>query len=182
MNVLASLTQTMLLGFTPPARACRGTCYTLETDFRRGRRPFCYPNPGVTLRTCLSDRRHLRCRHVRDPMTDNANFSEFRNIQHWRQLLRRTLEAIKARLSLEIRHPRPTQNTRSIGLCFLSLGKSSLEPPGTGFFRVETTPRKMPTACRGTEKRKGGDKKARQWRANVASLHKVLDTQTGWWS
>ena len=39
----------------------------------------------------------------------------------------------------------------------------------------------MPTACRGTEKRKGGDKKARQWRANVASLHKVLDTQTGWW-
>jgi hypothetical protein len=35
----------------------------------------------------------------------------------------------------------------------------------------------MPTACRGTEKRKGGDKKARQWRANVASLHKVLDTQ-----
>jgi hypothetical protein len=46
---------------------------------------------------------------------------------------------------------------------------------------VETTPRKMPTACRGTENRKGGDKKARQWRANVASLHKVLDTQTGWW-
>jgi hypothetical protein len=40
----------------------------------------------------------------------------------------------------------------------------------------------MPTACRGTEKRKGGDKKARQWRANVASLHKVLDTQTGWWA
>lgn len=39
----------------------------------------------------------------------------------------------------------------------------------------------MPTACCGTEKRKGGDKKARQWRANVASLHKVLDTQTGWW-
>jgi hypothetical protein len=92
MNVLASLTQTMLLGFTPPTRACRGTCHTLETDFRRGRRPFCYPNPGVTLRTFPLDRRHLRCRHVRDPMTDNADFYEFRNIQHWHQLLRRTLE------------------------------------------------------------------------------------------
>src|SRR5262245_38204654 len=52
---------------------------------------------------------------------------------------------------------------------------------GTGFFWAETTPRKMPTACRGTEKRKGNDKKARQWRANVASLHKVPDNQTGWW-
>jgi hypothetical protein len=82
--------QMMLHGFA--RRACRGTCHTFETDFRRGRRPFCYPNPGVTLRTFPSDRRHFRCRHVRDPMTDNADFSEFRNIQHWRQLLRRTLE------------------------------------------------------------------------------------------
>src|SRR5262245_29060485 len=94
MNVLASLMQTMLLGFTPPARACRGTCHTLETDFRRSRRPFCYPNPGVTLGAFPSDRRHLRCRHLRDPMTDNADFSEFRNIQHWRQLLRRMFEPL----------------------------------------------------------------------------------------
>jgi hypothetical protein len=100
MNVLASPMQMMLHGFALPACACRGTCHTLETDFRRGRRPFCYPNPGVTLRTFPSDRRHLRCRHVRDPMTDNADFSEFRNIQHWRQLLRRTLEPFQCRRQL----------------------------------------------------------------------------------
>jgi hypothetical protein len=94
MNVLASPMQMMLHGFALPACACRGTCHTLETDFRRGRRPFCYPNPGVTLRTSPQDRRHLRCRHVRDPMTDNADFSGFRNIQHWRQLLRRMLVAV----------------------------------------------------------------------------------------
>src|SRR5262245_9825513 len=64
--------------------------HTRETEFRwTGRRPFRYPNPGVTMRTFPSDRRHLRFRHVRDPMTDNADFSEFRDIEHWRSSCRR---------------------------------------------------------------------------------------------
>src|SRR5262245_58331365 len=68
-------------------------CRARQTEFGwTGRRPFCYPNPGVTMRTFPSDRGHLRVRHVGDPMTDNADFSEFRDIQHWRQLLRQTLE------------------------------------------------------------------------------------------
>jgi hypothetical protein len=34
------------------------------------------------MRTFLSDRWHLWCRHVGDPMTENAG-SELRDIQHW---------------------------------------------------------------------------------------------------
>jgi hypothetical protein len=41
------------------------------------------------------------------------------------------------------------------------LGDVRLRNFSTGFFRAETTPRKIPTACPGTEKRKGNDKKAR---------------------
>lgn len=56
------------------------------------------------------------------------------------------------------------------------------DAPGTGFLRAETTPRKMPTPCPGTEKRKGDGKKALEWRAIVASLHKMPDSQTAWWA
>jgi hypothetical protein len=97
MNVLASPMQMMLHGFA--RRACRGTCHTLETDFRRGRRPFCYPNPGVTLRTFPSDRRHSRRRHVGNTKADDAYF-EIEVKCHWHQLLRRTLEPFQCRRQL----------------------------------------------------------------------------------
>jgi hypothetical protein len=75
-NVLASLMQTMLLGFALPDRSRPGAGHTLKTNFGRVRRPLRYPNRRVTIFTFLSDRRHLQCWHVGNPMTDNAD-SEF---------------------------------------------------------------------------------------------------------
>src|SRR5262245_14321142 len=69
-------------GFTPPDRAVPDVCHTVRTDFGHGGCTFRYPNPAVAMRTFQSDRRHLRCRHVDDPMTDNAHVSGFRDIQH----------------------------------------------------------------------------------------------------
>ena len=87
MDVLASLMQTMLLGFTPPDRAGPGAGHTLKTDFGRGGRPFRYPNRGATMRTFPPDRRLFWRRHVGNTKADDAYF-EIEVIGHWHRLQR----------------------------------------------------------------------------------------------
>src|SRR5262249_12944343 len=55
------------------------------------------------------------------------------------------------------------------------------EPPGTGFFGVETGHRKGPRALPETRRRKIDDKKGRQPRPEVNSLQKSSDRTTAWW-
>src|SRR4030095_6064499 len=51
--------------------------------------------------------------------------------------------------------------------------------PGTGFFAAETAGPIRSNAPAGTERPQAESKKARQSRAQVASLHKATDSQTG---
>jgi len=74
MNVLASLMPAMLPRFMPADRFGLGAGHTLEADFGCSGGSFRYPNPGVTMRTSPSDRRHSRRRHVGNPKADDAYF------------------------------------------------------------------------------------------------------------
>jgi hypothetical protein len=58
---------------------------------------------------------------------------------------------------------------------------NNLVAPGTGFFVAETGASIRPDAPTGTQRPQAEIKKARQWRAKLASLHKGRDIQTGWW-
>jgi hypothetical protein len=53
--------------------------------------------------------------------------------------------------------------------------------PGTGIYASETEARNPPSAHPGDPETGALVKKARQWRANIANLQKVPDSQTAWW-
>src|SRR5262245_35213449 len=63
---------------------------------------------------------------------------------------------------------------------FLHFAKCTVEPPGTGFFGVETGHRKGPRALPETRRRKIDDKKGRQPRPEVTSLQKSSERTTEW--
>ena len=65
---------------------------------------------------------------------------------------------------------------------FVTETRPAVQPPGTGFSAAETGPRKRTHCIGGDQKTEIGAKKARQRRADLASLHKSADGLCAWWS
>src|SRR5450759_3734243 len=65
---------------------------------------------------------------------------------------------------------------------FVTKTRPAVQPPGTGFSAAETGPRKRAHCIGGDQKTEIGAKKARQRRADLASLHKSADGLCAWWA
>jgi hypothetical protein len=61
------------------------------------------------------------------------------------------------------------------------LSAPHFQAPGTGIYASKTEARNPPSAHPGDPETGALVKKARQWRANIANLQKVPDSQTAWW-